>query len=146
VNYGKYEDEDMNDIKVEEWHQWDIALSDFNGVDLNDLSKLYIGFGIRGNLYPDGTPGGTGMVYFEDIRLYRPKCVRWRIKPDTDFTDDCIADLVDLGIMADEWLTAGLKAGLLNDNNVDFRTVQSLQMAGLRRNCGRRSNRCSQYQ
>jgi len=103
VNYGLY-GEDNNDIREEQWHTWDVSLADFTGVILGDVSRLYIGFGIRGNPNPGGTPGGNGTVYFDDIRLYRPKCVPWRLKPAADFTDDCIVNLADVGEMAEQWL------------------------------------------
>jgi len=103
VNYGEY-GEDVNDIKRAEWHQWDIALSEFTGVDMKSVKKVYIGFGIRGNLSPGGTPGGSGTVYFDDIRLYLPRCVPWRLKPVGDFTDDCRVDIADVAEMAKRWL------------------------------------------
>jgi len=103
VGYGDY-GEDMNDIKKEEWQQWDIALQDFSGVDRSIVQKVYIGFGMRGNPWLDGTPGGNGTVYFDNIRLYVPKCVPWRLKPAADLTDDCVVNLADVGEMAEQWL------------------------------------------
>ena len=98
-------DGDMNDIKIEEWHEWNIALQDFNdlGVNLADVNNIYIGFGIRGNTNPGGTPGGSGKVYFDDIRLYPTRCVP-RYGPYADLTDDCVVDYKDLRIMAGDWL------------------------------------------
>jgi hypothetical protein len=70
VRYGDYrEGEDMNDIKLAEWQEWNIELSDFNLVDLADANNLHIGFGDRDN----PAPGGNGTVYFDDIRLYVPR-------------------------------------------------------------------------
>jgi len=103
INYGFY-GENMNDIKKKEWHQWDMAVSDFSGVSANYIKKIYIGFGIRGNPYPDGVPGGSGTMYFDSVRLYLRKCIPWRLKPVADLTDDCRVDLADVGQMADEWL------------------------------------------
>jgi len=56
---------DMNDIRNEKWHQWNIPLTDFNGVNLANVAKITIGFG-------DGTTpaASVGIVYFDDIRLY----------------------------------------------------------------------------
>jgi hypothetical protein len=102
VNYGFY-GEDMNDVRQAEWHQWDMALADFGGVDLNDVGSLYVGFGERGEPY-GGTPGGSGVVYFDDIRLYRPKCVAERLKPRADITNDCMVDMRDVGELAEQWL------------------------------------------
>jgi len=92
----------MADVAVAEWHQWDIPLSAFadNGVTLTDVNKVRIGFGDR------VTPvaGGSGIVYFDDIRLYRPKCVPWLIKPPADLSDNCIVDFDDVVILAEDWL------------------------------------------
>ncbi|HUW20535.1 MAG TPA: Calx-beta domain-containing protein [Sedimentisphaerales bacterium] len=66
VNYG--DSNNMNDIKVAEWHEWNMSLQQFAdaGVDLADLQKIVIGFGDVVN----PTPGGYGIVYFDDIGLY----------------------------------------------------------------------------
>jgi hypothetical protein len=102
IDYGYY-GEDMNDIRKDEWQDWNIKLSDFGGVDLNNVAKVYIGFGIRGNPNPAGTPGGSGTVYFDDIRLYRPRCIaKWSLR--ADLTGDCIVDLADVGQMGEAWL------------------------------------------
>ncbi|MHC4184982.1 MAG: hypothetical protein ACYSR4_03500 [Planctomycetota bacterium] len=99
VRYGDYrEGEDTNDIKLAEWQEWNIELSDFNGVDLTDVSNLYIGFGNRNN----PVPGGNGVVYFDDIRLYMPRCVAG-LAPAADFASDCIVDLKDLSILGSQW-------------------------------------------
>ncbi|MBL7185173.1 MAG: discoidin domain-containing protein [Phycisphaerae bacterium] len=47
------------------WKLWNIDLASF-GVDLQSITKLAIGFGDETNL----TAGGSGVVYFDDIRLY----------------------------------------------------------------------------
>jgi len=95
---------DADDVKKQQWQEWNIPLSDFNdgGVDLHKIKGLHIGFGDRNE--PE-EPGGTGVVYFDDIRLYRPWCVP-EIGPDYDWSGNCIVDLADVGIMADEWLKA----------------------------------------
>jgi len=54
-----------DDIKQASWQQWNIDLALF-GVDLQNVTKFAIGFGDEANL----TPGGSGIVYFDDIRLY----------------------------------------------------------------------------
>jgi hypothetical protein len=55
---------------VTEWTEWRIDLQDFAdlGVDLTNVESFGIGFGQRNN--PQA--GGSGLVYFDDIRLYRP--------------------------------------------------------------------------
>ncbi|MHC4620103.1 MAG: hypothetical protein ACYTEQ_20340 [Planctomycetota bacterium] len=115
VRYGD-NGEDMSDIKVAEWQEWNIALADFAGVQLNDVNKVYIGFGDRANT----TPGGLGVVYFDDIRLYPPRCVPSVAKPVGDLTDDCKVDYADVEVMAGEWLSSGVKADLVEDGKVDF--------------------------
>jgi hypothetical protein len=53
------------------WTQWTIPLQQFAalGVNLTNVTSLTIGFGTRGNTT---TTGGTGQMYFDDIRLLRP--------------------------------------------------------------------------
>ena len=53
------------DIQQASWKQWDIDLVSF-GVDLANVTKLAIGLGDETNL----TPGGAGIVYIDDFRLY----------------------------------------------------------------------------
>jgi len=40
------------------------------GINLTNVDKLAIGLGTRGNMT---TAGGAGKMYFDDIRLYRPR-------------------------------------------------------------------------
>ncbi len=56
--------------QINTWTQWSINLKAFTdqGVDLANLDKLYIGFGEKHN----PQVGGSGLVFFDDIRLYRP--------------------------------------------------------------------------
>ncbi|MHC4645326.1 MAG: LamG domain-containing protein [Planctomycetota bacterium] len=101
AGYGDW-GEDINDVSTPAWRQWDIPLSDFNdgGVEMTDVAKVRIGFGDRDN----PAVGGSGTVFFDDIRLYLPKCVPWIVKPAADFSNDCIVDLADVAIMAEDWL------------------------------------------
>ncbi len=52
------------------WTEWIIPLQDFTdqGVNLANVNTISIGFGDKNNLQA----GGSGMVFFDDIRLYRP--------------------------------------------------------------------------
>jgi hypothetical protein len=54
---------------IDTWTQWNIPLTDLSnqGVVLTDVSKLAIGFGSTDN----PQPGGSGLVFFDDIHLYR---------------------------------------------------------------------------
>jgi hypothetical protein len=56
--------------QIDEWTEWNIDLQEFaaQGVDLADVDELGIGFGDRDN----PQVGGSGVVYFDDIRLYPP--------------------------------------------------------------------------
>jgi len=54
---------------IDTWTEWTIDLQEeFTDVDLTNVNTLAIGFGDKNNLQP----GGTGLVFFDDIRLYRP--------------------------------------------------------------------------
>jgi hypothetical protein len=55
---------------LDTWTEWNIPLTDFSNADvvLTDVSKLAIGFGDKSN----PQPGGSGLMYFDDIWLYRP--------------------------------------------------------------------------
>jgi len=102
VQYGDQPGEDMSDIQEAEWNEWNIAVSGFTGTTPGDVRSLFIGFGERGS----STAGGSGTMYFDDIRIYLPKCVPSRIKPEYDFSNNCIVDIADVGIMAEAWLAS----------------------------------------
>jgi len=55
--------------KIGVWTEWVIPLQDFadQGIDLTDVDRIAIGIGTKGNLT---IPGGSGKMYFDDIRLY----------------------------------------------------------------------------
>ncbi len=62
--------DDSNAVLIDSWTQWNIDLQAFanQGVVLTDVSNLAIGFGDKEN----PQPGGSGTMFFDDIRLYRP--------------------------------------------------------------------------
>jgi hypothetical protein len=114
IRYGQYypENEDMNNLKLGQWQRWDIALAHFNDpsyagvandVNLAAIAKLYLGFGDRRN----PVPGGSGTVYFDDIRLYIPRCILAH-RPDhlatVDLSGDCVVDFADIRITVLDWL------------------------------------------
>ncbi|MHC4323658.1 MAG: LamG domain-containing protein [Planctomycetota bacterium] len=70
------------------------------GINLSDVNSIAIGLGDRNN----PQPGGSGTMYFDDIRLYPPRCVPELVKPEGDFSNNCIVDMADLEIMAENWL------------------------------------------
>jgi hypothetical protein len=55
---------------IDTWTQWIIPLQAFadQGIDLENVDKFAIGLGTKGNIT---IPGGSGKMYFDDIRLYR---------------------------------------------------------------------------
>lgn len=88
---------DADAVKNSEWTVWRIALSDFAGINLSNVSKFYVGIGNRNN----PVSGGSGTVYFDDIGLYPPRCIE---KPLEDLNDDCVVDFEDFAILAKNWL------------------------------------------
>ena len=56
-----------NAAQIDNWTQWNIDLQEF-GVNLTKVNKITLGFGNRNN----PVVGGSGLVYFDDFRLYRP--------------------------------------------------------------------------
>jgi hypothetical protein len=90
---------------TEEWaHTWHIPLKDFSGVTLSSITKITVGIG--NGKGEGGPPAENGTLYFDDMRLYPPRCY-----PDktfaADFTDDCKVDPCDLQIFASMWCKAG---------------------------------------
>ena len=49
------------------WNEWVIDLTEFVGVDLTNVDTITIGIGTKGS----PVAGGTGTMYFDDIRLTR---------------------------------------------------------------------------
>ncbi len=104
-------DGDMNDVNEPSWHEWNIDLAKFS-IDLSNVTEIAIGFGGETNTT---TPGGSGVVYFDDIRLYQPRCVLSERTADFTKLDyapagyptsgDCIVDYGELDIMMNNWLT-----------------------------------------
>jgi hypothetical protein len=103
------------------FQEWNIDLRQVSdaGVNLQSVKKMYIGLGDRSA----PRPGGAGKLYVDDIRLYKPRCIASLLKPDADFSGNCVVDCADLQIMASEWLSSGteLPADLDTDNGVDFK-------------------------
>jgi hypothetical protein len=69
-NAGVVVNEDPAAAQIDTWTEWVIPLSAFSdqGIDLTDVDQLAIGLGTRGNM---NVPGGSGKMFFDDIRLYR---------------------------------------------------------------------------
>ena len=57
-------------VQIDTWTEWSIDLTRFadQGVNLSNVNTISIGLGNKSN----PLAGGTGTMYFDDIRLYRP--------------------------------------------------------------------------
>jgi hypothetical protein len=57
---------------IDTWTEWIIPLQVFadQGINLTDVDRIAIGLGTRGNIT---VPGGSGKMFFDDIRLYRSR-------------------------------------------------------------------------
>jgi hypothetical protein len=55
-------------VNAADWTEWQIPLTDFAGVNLQKVKKLYIGVGDR----QDAQPDGAGRIYIDDIRVTKP--------------------------------------------------------------------------
>ncbi|HUT44724.1 MAG TPA: LamG-like jellyroll fold domain-containing protein [Sedimentisphaerales bacterium] len=58
--------------QIDTWTEWIIPLQAFadQGINLTNVDRIAIGLGTKGNIT---VPGGSGKMYFDDIRLNRPK-------------------------------------------------------------------------
>ncbi|MHC4542743.1 MAG: DUF1349 domain-containing protein, partial [Planctomycetota bacterium] len=63
--------DDPNAAILDTWTEWAVPLQAFadQGIDLTDVDAIALGFGDKGN----PQPGGSGQMYFDDMRLYRPE-------------------------------------------------------------------------
>ncbi len=82
------------------WTNWDIDLDDFANVNPANIMQMTIGFG-------DGAgAGGSGKVYFDDIRLYVPRCLSSKLPGDIAL-GDCFSDMYDFAVLAADWMETG---------------------------------------
>ena len=60
--------------QIDTWTEWVIPLQTFTdqGIVLTNVDRIAIGLGTRGNMT---VPGGSGKIFIDDIRLYRPRSV-----------------------------------------------------------------------
>jgi hypothetical protein len=63
--------DDPGAATIDTWTEWVIPLQTFvnQGINLTNVTSIAIGLGTKGNI---ATPGGSGKMYFDDIRLYQP--------------------------------------------------------------------------
>ena len=95
---------DVNDLNIEGWHEWDIDLQDFvddNNVDLSNVSKISIGFGVYGGSTNSGT---AGTVYIDNILLFTTRCVP--AEAPGDATGDCVVNGDDIMELQVGWLVS----------------------------------------
>jgi hypothetical protein len=59
-------------VQIDTWIEWVIPLQAFadQGITLTNVDRIVIGLGTQGNM---AIPGGSGKMFFDDIRLYRPR-------------------------------------------------------------------------
>jgi hypothetical protein len=106
--------------QTEDWTEWRIDLNDFRvqGVDLNNVRRMYIGLGDKGN----PTQGGSGKMFIDDIRLYppgfyEPESPEWP----PDVVRDGVIDWKDLNEIAADWLITDYSPNnLYPDSSVAF--------------------------
>jgi len=108
VSYGLYADEDIANMNEASWHEWLIDLADFTGVTMSNVKSIAIGVGNEA-----GGSSGSGTLYFDDIRLYTPRCILTRRPADYAKFDyapegtpggDCVVNGLELEVMTRDWL------------------------------------------
>ena len=64
--------DDPTAATIDTWTEWVIPLQAFEdqGIVLTNVERIAIGLGTIGNIT---VPGGSDKMYFDDIRLYRPR-------------------------------------------------------------------------
>ncbi len=64
--------DDPDASTIDAWTEWVIPLQKFAdlGINLANIDRIAIGLGTKGNAT---APGGSGKMYFDDIRLYRSR-------------------------------------------------------------------------
>ncbi len=124
---------DPNAALITSWTEWGqygegIQLTAFTAanpsLNLSDIDTVSLGFGTKGATLP----GGSGMVFFDDIRLFGSRCITELGQPAGDLSDNCVVDMPDLEIMVDQWLQTGpdIEADLNSDEIVDFKDYAEL--------------------
>jgi hypothetical protein len=64
--------DDPNATVIDTWTEWTIPLQTLAdlGIDLTDVDRIAIGIGTKDNMT---IPGGSGKMFFDDIRLYQSR-------------------------------------------------------------------------
>jgi hypothetical protein len=102
VNTAVVEHPDADAATLTDWEEWNVLLTDFTTVDLDNVQKVYVGFGDRAS----PSAGGSGAIYVDDIRACPPRCVAEYGKPlyDIAVPYDCVVDEKDLMLVGADWL------------------------------------------
>jgi len=63
--------DDPGAATIDDWTEWRVSLQAFadQGINLGNVDKIAIGLGTQSGL---AASGGSGTIYIDDIRLYRP--------------------------------------------------------------------------
>ncbi|MHC4230660.1 MAG: hypothetical protein ACYSW0_24755, partial [Planctomycetota bacterium] len=106
TNTAVVEHNDANAATLTTWQEWNIKLSDFGGINLDGIKKVYIGLGDR----DVPVQGGSGAIYVDDIRACPPRCVATLAKPlyDLALPYDCKVDEKDLMVWVGDYLESGM--------------------------------------
>ena len=85
-----------------DWQEWNVELTEFGGVNMDAVKKVYIGLGDR----DAPVEGGSGTIYIDDLRACPPRCVPLLGRPLADVAEpyDCIVNEKDLMVLAGDWL------------------------------------------
>ena len=119
-NAAVYHD-DPNATQANGWTQWTIVLHEFTkqGVDLTNVDTIGIGFGDKNNVQA----GGFGMMYFDDISLYRAAAASeatpvgwWKLDNNAD---DSSATGANGTLVGDPQWVGGIVDGALELDGVD---------------------------
>ncbi len=81
------------------WHEWNIDLQAFSGVDLSQVAGICLGVGDR----DDPQAGAAGMVFIDNILLHPTRCVAAQA-PAGDVNGDCVVDDEDIAALTNDWL------------------------------------------
>jgi hypothetical protein len=98
--------------QIGNWTEWSIDLKTFadKGVNLTNVNTISLGVGDKVN----PQPGGAGLTYFDDIRLYPSTCILSRRSADfakLDYVEDCEVNYREFEVMAEQWLLEELTPG-----------------------------------
>ena len=85
---------DPEDLLNPDWQEWNIAFEDFDGCE-NLTTAYHMGVHVLSD--------GAGVVWFDDMRLYPPRCVP-SLSSASDLNQDCIVDGRDLRILVGDYL------------------------------------------